>query len=543
MNNPSPSRWTAIGLFLLFFVPFLPAVNWLEFSGGMENFNVATAQEMVRKGNWLLPTLNGELRTKKPPLATWMSAAGIKLTGSLPWGARLPNVLSTGLLAVATYYFGREIGGHRLGLISALVGSSSLLPLQYAIPAQYDMPYAVCITLANLYLARIAMRGCWWEGCLGAGFWLGMAIMVKGPLPSLLMTIVPFAVFPLIPGNDGREQTSPPAPIKTRVLAVLAGLLVLAMVALPWSIYVLTATAGRLNEWYNETTLRDERVAEEHSWWWKYVLVVPWFAPWALWYAAGFLAFCFEKWRPQRRRMSLMVLLVWLPVIVMSFFAARRPRYVLPLVAPLAVLAAWRIQQHFVRPEAWKKADRLLVFGHGAIVTVLAVGVPVAGMLGIWSAQTVEGRPWYGLPLGLTFLAGAIAVLVVMWRRMADWRFHVGGSVALMLMLAVLVLWGYKDSPNGRSPARELAARLLQRYPDAEYYSFSKKGHDSPTELTVYLNSEVRRCASLAKIRASARPQIVFLGTDQEHTPDRRGWRLIDKQLIGKAWWYAMVRE
>ena len=569
-DNPSSSCWTAIGLFLLFFVPFLPAVNWTEFSGGMENFNVATAQEMVRKGNWLLPTLNGELRTKKPPLATWMSAAGIKLTGSLPWGARLPNVLSTGLLAVATYYFGREIGGHRLGVISALVGSSSFLVLLFAIPAQYDMPFAVCITLTNLYLAKVVLRGRWWEGCLGAGFWLGMAFMVKGP-PALLMTLAPFVagafirwipdapqqpltpVLPAIhPGQVLEYEAIRPEPrvpaatrqfssvtARTRVLAVLAGLGVLALIALPWTIYVLHATAGRLNEWYNETTLRDERVAEEHSWWWKYVLVVPWFAPWALWYATGFLALCLERWRPQRRRMWLMVLLVWLPVIVMSFFVARRPRYVLPLAAPLAVLAAWRIEQHFARSDAWKQADRLQVFGHGAIMTVLAIGLPVAGM---FFATTVDGRPWYGLPLGITALAVVVAVLVAMWRRMADWRYHVGGSAVLMLLLSVLFYWGYKDSPGGRSQAKLLAARLRAQYPVAEYYSYSRAGHESPTELTIYLDSAIRHCADPARLRASARTQIVFVGTDDDRTPARPGWREVDRQYIGKAWWHVMIR-
>ncbi|MFI5381121.1 MAG: ArnT family glycosyltransferase [Tepidisphaerales bacterium] len=572
VDNPPPSRWTAVGLFLLFFVPFIPAVNWTEFSGGMENFNVGTAQEMVRRGNWLLPTLNGEIRTKKPPLATWMSAIGMKLTGSLPWGARLPNVLCTGLLAAATYYFGREIGGHRLGVIASLVGSSSFLVLQHAIPAQYDMPYAVCITLANLYLAKLALRGCWWEGCLGAGFWLGLAFMAKGPLPALLMTVAPFVacafirwipdapqqpVTPVLaairPGQVLEYEAirpEPRAPVatrqfpsvtaSTRVLAVLAGLGVLALVAMPWTIYVLYATAGRAHEWYNETTLRDERVNEEHSWWWKYVLVVPWFAPWALWYVVGLLALCFEKWRPLRRRMLLVVLMVGLPLLVMSFFPVRRPRYVLPLAAPLAVLAAWRIEQHFARPEAWKKADRLLVFGHGAIMTALAVGLPVAGMFFV---RTVDGDPWYGMPLGFASLAIMAAVLALMWRRMADWRWHVGGSAVLMLMLAVLFLRGYKDSPNGRSPAKLLAARLLERYPGAEYYSDSHKGHDAPTELTIYLNSEVRRCANPAKLRASTRPQVLFVGTEQERTPDRPGWRLVDKQRIAKAWWYAMVRE
>ena len=43
----------------------------------MEARNLATAQEMVKNGNYLLPTMNGELRLEKPPLPTWI-AAGIE---------------------------------------------------------------------------------------------------------------------------------------------------------------------------------------------------------------------------------------------------------------------------------------------------------------------------------------------------------------------------------------------------------------------------------------------------------------------------------
>ena len=40
----------------------------------MESRNLVTAREMVTTGNWLVPTMNGELRLEKPPLPTWISA-------------------------------------------------------------------------------------------------------------------------------------------------------------------------------------------------------------------------------------------------------------------------------------------------------------------------------------------------------------------------------------------------------------------------------------------------------------------------------------
>ena len=41
----------------------------------MEERNVVTAREMVSDGNWLVPTMNGQLRLEKPPLPTWVAGA------------------------------------------------------------------------------------------------------------------------------------------------------------------------------------------------------------------------------------------------------------------------------------------------------------------------------------------------------------------------------------------------------------------------------------------------------------------------------------
>lgn len=38
----------------------------------MEQRNLVTAREIADEGNWLVPTMNGELRLQKPPLPTWV---------------------------------------------------------------------------------------------------------------------------------------------------------------------------------------------------------------------------------------------------------------------------------------------------------------------------------------------------------------------------------------------------------------------------------------------------------------------------------------
>src|SRR5690348_12930630 len=80
-GETSVPRWAVWGgLVLLFFGAIAPTLSWLEFSGGMENLNIATALELRRDhpDNWLVPTLEAETRIKKPPLTAWITAAAMR---------------------------------------------------------------------------------------------------------------------------------------------------------------------------------------------------------------------------------------------------------------------------------------------------------------------------------------------------------------------------------------------------------------------------------------------------------------------------------
>src|SRR5579862_1722588 len=85
MLQPLPSdprerrnRAIAIVLALAFFIALAPTLGMCEFSNSMENLVVATSMEMHRDNLWLVPTLQGEMRVAKPPLAAWITAASIR---------------------------------------------------------------------------------------------------------------------------------------------------------------------------------------------------------------------------------------------------------------------------------------------------------------------------------------------------------------------------------------------------------------------------------------------------------------------------------
>jgi 4-amino-4-deoxy-L-arabinose transferase-like glycosyltransferase len=96
-------------LLFIMFCTFLVNNNVLE-ANIMESRNLVTAREMLQKGNWFYPTMNGEQRLEKPPLPTWIAAGAMAVFGPDHMGwLRLPAVLAGMLLIFFIYKLTQEL--------------------------------------------------------------------------------------------------------------------------------------------------------------------------------------------------------------------------------------------------------------------------------------------------------------------------------------------------------------------------------------------------------------------------------------------------
>lgn len=90
MNITHNNRLSWIIVVLLCYISFF-ANNGALTPDIMESRNIVTAREMVSDGNWLVPTMNGELRLEKPPLPTWVAGAiEYVCPDNLPYSVLLP---------------------------------------------------------------------------------------------------------------------------------------------------------------------------------------------------------------------------------------------------------------------------------------------------------------------------------------------------------------------------------------------------------------------------------------------------------------------
>src|SRR5689334_14000619 len=101
---------------------FLFGLGWRDFWAPVEPRYAEIARVMFLKGQWLVPTVNGDLYTDKPIFYFWLVLIGAKIFGGVTeWTVRLPAALGGVGCVMATYLIGRDLIRSRVGFISAVI--------------------------------------------------------------------------------------------------------------------------------------------------------------------------------------------------------------------------------------------------------------------------------------------------------------------------------------------------------------------------------------------------------------------------------------
>jgi len=368
---------------------------------------LSVAWEMWQRGDFLVPHLNGEPYSHKPPLLQWCIHLGWLLFGVQEWVGRmiaplfgLANLVLTARLAQRLW---PEITGAVRLAPWLLLGF--LLWGVWTTLTLYDMLLISFMLVGLLGLLRVA-RGLTFSGWLVSGCAIGGGILAKGPV--ILLLLLPTAL--LAPWWLG---TRPARGWAGWYLGALGSVLLGAAIGLAWAIPAGLAGGEEYRQaifWGQSAGRISHSFAHRRPFWW-YLTVSPLvFFPWLLWPPA---------WRCVKqatldRGLRLCLVHAAATFLLFSLVSGKQVYYLLP-VFPLLALALARLLATSAGPVS--RSDQVLVALPWIVVGVTLTLLPLFPAVfatpgfGDDAARIVLEAPWQ-VRLG----AAGLGLLLIVWR-------------------------------------------------------------------------------------------------------------------------------
>ncbi len=359
----------------------------------MEARNFVTAREMIVDGNWLLTTLNGQPRYEKPPLPAWLSAVGAAFFGIQNTVAyRLPISLMSLLTALVFYRFVLRISQNKeISLMASLILITSFYYMAIQREAPVDI-FAHGFMLASVFfLYRLFKNDD--ESYLNAflaGLFSGFSLLSKGPVSHYAMLLPFLAAYVVV------------YPVKNYRAKVLPTMLFIVISLISggwWYLLVRVADPGAF------TTV----ISKETENWGNYH-VKPFYYYWNFFAQSGMwtipaLISLWHTYLKNRVTDSKLYRFAWLwtifAVILLSLIPEKKPRYLFPVLIPLAITIACYIEYLYHNILTKKnKYEQLAIYLHYGIITLIACAIPLAAY--IMLKDSLNGQ-WVWIIAACTF--------------------------------------------------------------------------------------------------------------------------------------------
>jgi 4-amino-4-deoxy-L-arabinose transferase-like glycosyltransferase len=454
-NEPILLLALLISVFLLYFV----ALGDFGVTDPGEGYYVEAAREMVESGDYITPHLNYQIYFSKPILTFWLISWSYLCIGVSEFAARLPFAVIAALLFMTCYYLGRSLLGSRCGIIAGLIAATTPLLLVFAKLSPIDIAFTAFLDIAlfSACLSALLEKRYWW-----VAFWssLALAFLTKGPA-AIILSVLGFATFVLVERAPLSVQFD-----RLKRLHVLPGLLIFTIVAAPWYYAVASATDGlflKVFLLYENWARFSGHTNLAHTTWYHYLIVILYaFFPWVLLLPLAFLSVFFERSLPPKTRSATLLLSCWSVALFLffSFSKTHLDTYILPLIAPFAVLIACFIERTLSLQNSQLKSSPQWLERFLALLALLF-------LLGSLALIAVHGR-FSNFYLSTVEYWGLIVVLsvgAVCLARLLQGR-HIEAALCTLFAVlipseALLTVAAFKSMDNaGQKQLRELCQEL-----------------------------------------------------------------------------------
>ena len=371
----------------------------------MEGRNFITAQEILKTGNWLIPSLFGELRIAKPPLPTWFTSVAMLVGGtevSLIVN-RIPSALGGIFLAISFLGLTKTLTrSFRVSVLSTAVLSTSYMFAFMAHRGTWDI-HAIAFMTAMLWAVAELLNGQKFRPwlCLVAGCMFGFSFLSKGPV-AFYALLLPYCFAECATNGIARFRENR----KNILLLTVIGITISAS----WYVVIwLSHPAALLSMINQESTAWGNRHIQPF---WFYLVQFPFML--GIW--GGFAAITlFPKYATKRLASVIPYknVLIWTLAIVvlLSLIPEKKDRYLLPVVIPLSILVGGYLE-YIIRTGFTVLSNKRLLKVHTFLFVLLlfcSIGLVVGNAL---SGPITTGS----IILNVIIITLCLAQLFLLWR-------------------------------------------------------------------------------------------------------------------------------
>jgi 4-amino-4-deoxy-L-arabinose transferase-like glycosyltransferase len=400
---------------------------------------VTVAWEMHLADHWLVPLLNGEAYSHKPPLLFWLIRIGWLVFGVSELWARLVAPLF-GLAALGlTAWLGRLLwpaeAGRQAGNVAPLLLLCGVWWMLFATLTYFDLMMACMAVLAWVGLALNLHHGRRWAGILLTGVAIGLGVLTKGPV--ILVYALPPALFAPLwarperrPGWFGWYG------------GVLLSVLIGAAIGLAWALPAAAAGGPAYEKailWGQTAGRVEHSFAHRRPFWWYLPLLPVLLFPLSCWLPAWRSLALWKRPSEPGLRFGLIVSLVGL--VVFSLISGKQPHYLLPLAPALMLVIARSLTTE--GSVALRRRDAVLVFAGFMLLAGVVMGFST--LLGLMPrlAEKVDLPDWLfdtDVEIAASLLVAGALSFWLSGRHRLDAALASVAVPALILFLAVHLL-------------------------------------------------------------------------------------------------------
>jgi 4-amino-4-deoxy-L-arabinose transferase-like glycosyltransferase len=428
------------------------------------------AREMLEEDDWVVPHLNGEVYSEKPPLYFWLVALISKPFGDVNEAtARIPAASAATLMVLLTYLLGASMVGAREAFWGALIVATSAQFVWMGRHGVMDSLMAFCILVA---------LGCFYIGydkrrpvLYIVGFLpLAPAALTKGPVgiavPVVVMTS--FLLADVFLRKEGSMRQ-----LAWFGVSVVAGLAIIAVLVAPWW----RAAYEQSNGSYGSLSLlmkqTEGRMLDSYSHYqpfYYYFTNILWqLLPWVVFFPLAALEIVRKG--NLRENSGLRFVVVWFLSVFLffTFISGKRSQYILPLFPAGGLMLGWALLR--AEPDKGRLKDESRFS-----LPLLVIGLlSVAGLLALASGAHEYVREQF--PMVLAGILVAAAILTILAAQCARRPPRIAlACVLIVTTLVTAVLFGYlAPLANPLASGRAFCNEVLAAMKEGDRLFFFKK--------------------------------------------------------------------